>query len=83
MIQSSGREPAGAAELEAARVLLDRLGVSPADLLGLAAVRTPAPSFAEYIPVVSQAVPEGSRRAYSSYWCRGFLKTDPQRIFES
>ncbi|GAA3273444.1 tyrosine-type recombinase/integrase [Dactylosporangium vinaceum] len=69
MTQSPFRAPAGVADLEAARVLLDRLGVSPADLLGLVA-RDPAPTFAEYIPVVAKAVPEGSRRAYSSYWNR-------------
>ena len=54
----------GAAELDAARLLLARLGVSPADLLSLADTRTPAPTFAEYIPVVSAAVGDGSRRVY-------------------
>ncbi|MGI5243400.1 hypothetical protein [Dactylosporangium sp. CA-139066] len=53
--------PAGQAELEAARLLLARLGVSPADLLQLGPARPPAPTFAEYVPVVSAAVSDGSR----------------------
>ncbi|GAA3273463.1 tyrosine-type recombinase/integrase [Dactylosporangium vinaceum] len=67
MSQSPPRAAAGAADIEAARILLDRLGMSPEDLLGLAAPQCPAPTFAEYIPVVAKAVPAGSRRAYSSY----------------
>ncbi|WP_433617047.1 tyrosine-type recombinase/integrase [Dactylosporangium sp. CA-139114] len=70
----------GVAELEAARLLLDRLGVSPADLLGLAAAREPAPTFGEYIPVVAKAVPDGSRRAYSSYWNRILERWHDRRL---
>ncbi|MET7398093.1 site-specific integrase [Dactylosporangium sp. NPDC005572] len=62
--------PAGQAELEAARLLLARLGVSPGDLLQMAPSRPPAPTFAEYVPVVAAAVSDGSRRAYGSYWKR-------------
>ena len=58
----------GQAELDAALLLLSRMGITPADLLGGAASRPPAPTFAEYIPVVSRAVPEASRRAYGTYW---------------
>ncbi|MFG2042980.1 hypothetical protein [Dactylosporangium sp. NPDC048998] len=58
------------ADLEAARLLLDRLGVSPADLLGAGRDHRPAPTFAEYVPVVAAAVSDGSRRAYCSYWNR-------------
>jgi len=43
---------ANSAELEAARVLLAKLGVSPADLLTSARNRVEVPTFAEYIPVV-------------------------------
>jgi integrase len=59
---------AGPAELDAARLLLARMGISPADLLAHAPTRPPAPTFAEYVPVVAGAVSDSSRRAYSSYW---------------
>ncbi|MFC8845372.1 MULTISPECIES: hypothetical protein [unclassified Micromonospora] len=61
---------AGRAELDAARLLLARMGISPADLVEAASVRPPAPTFAEYVPVVSAAVTAGTRRAYGSYWNR-------------
>ncbi|WP_432825452.1 tyrosine-type recombinase/integrase [Dactylosporangium sp. CA-092794] len=62
--------PAGQAELEAARLLLARLGVTPADLLQLTPARAAAPTFAEYVPIVAAAVSDGTRRAYTSYWNR-------------
>jgi integrase/recombinase XerC len=62
--------PPGAAELDAARLLLARMGIAPADLLQAAPSRPPAPTFAEYIPIVSAAVGAGTRRVYSSYWNR-------------
>jgi integrase len=57
-------------ELEAARVLLARLGVCPEDLVRQPVVCREVPTFAEYIPVVSGAVSAGTRRVYSSYWNR-------------
>jgi len=59
---------ASAADLDAARLLLARLGVSPADLLTTPQEREPAPTFAEYIPTVSGAVPNATRRVYGTYW---------------
>lgn len=59
-----------AADLDAARLLLARLGVSPADLLTAVEEHAPAPTFADYIPVVRAAVTEGTRRVYGSYWNR-------------
>jgi integrase/recombinase XerC len=59
-----------AAEVDAARLLLARLGVSPADLIATPQDRVPAPTFAEYISVVHAAVAEGTRRVYGSYWNR-------------
>jgi hypothetical protein len=56
------------AELEAARLVLDRMGVTTEDLLN--ATRPPATTFAEYIPVVAAAVSDGIRRAYGPYWNR-------------
>lgn len=60
----------GKAELEAARLLLSRMGVSPEDLLAEAPQANPPPTFAEYIPKVAIAVRAGTRRAYGPYWNR-------------
>src|SRR3984893_7729465 len=51
--------------------VLDRMGLTPADLLSAPAARPAAPTFAEYVPVVSALVTDGCRRAYGSYWNRG------------
>ncbi len=58
------------AVVEAALVLLERMGLSPADLTAVSRERPAAPTFAEYVPVVSAAVTPGTRRAYGSYWNR-------------
>lgn len=63
-------QSASLADLDAARLLLARLGVSPADLMAAPQDRTPAPTFAEYIPVVSAAVTDATRRVYDTYWER-------------
>jgi len=55
------------AVVEAALVLLERMGLSPADLAAVPQSRKTAPTFAEYVPVVSAAVSAGTRRAYGSY----------------
>lgn len=60
----------GQAEVDAARLLLARLGLSPSDLLQDVPSRSPAPTFAEYVPVVCAAVSAGTRRVYGSYWNR-------------
>jgi integrase len=46
------------------------MGISPADLLSEASHRPTAPTFAEYIPVVSATVSPGCRRVYGTYWNR-------------
>ena len=51
-------------------MLLERMGLSPADLAAVPQPCLPVPTFAEYVPVVSAAVSAGTRRAYSSYWNR-------------
>jgi len=58
------------AVVEAALVLLERMGLSAADLTAARQERPAVPTFAEYIPVVSAAVTAGTRRAYGSYWNR-------------
>lgn len=73
---------AGRPELEAARLLLERMGISPADLLGVQPTRPPAPTFAEYVPVVAAAVSAGTRRAYGSYWKRVVQAWGGRRIDE-
>jgi integrase/recombinase XerC len=55
---------------EAALVLVERMGLSLADLAAVPRARKPVPTFAEYVPVVSAAVSDGTRRAYGSYWNR-------------
>src|SRR5271167_4223293 len=60
----------GQAVVDAAMLLLERMGLTPADLLAAPAARPAAPTFAEYIPVVSALVSDGCRRAYGSYWNR-------------
>lgn len=66
----TGRPPNGSADLDAARLILERMGLSPEDLLATPAPKPALPTFAEYIPTVSAAVSEGTRRVYSSYWNR-------------
>src|SRR5690242_4964584 len=71
------------AEIEAARVLLEKLGVSPADLLDAPADSfAGVPTFAEYIPRVSAAVSAGTRRVYGSYWNRVVRVWGPRPITE-
>ncbi|KOX27126.1 integrase [Saccharothrix sp. NRRL B-16348] len=48
-----------------AHLLLERLGISLEDLTN---ATPPAPTFAEFIPIVSNAVPVGTRRVYKPYW---------------
>jgi integrase/recombinase XerC len=55
-------------------------GHLPADLLG--AGRSAAPTFAEYIPIVREAVGEGSRKAYNTYWNRVLEHWSQRRIDE-
>ncbi len=54
-------------DLHAARLLPTRLGLSPEDLLTTPAARPTMPTFREYIPIVSAAVTDDTRRVYGSY----------------
>ena len=51
------------AAAEAALLVLERMGLSPADLQAIPQARPQLPTFAEYVPVVSAAVSDGCRRA--------------------
>jgi integrase/recombinase XerC len=68
-------------DLDAARMLLARMGISPADLIDTPVGGRPeAPSFAEYIPRVSRAVSDGARRVYGSYWNKAIQAWGPRPI---
>ena len=73
---AAGPAPAAGASqqaaVDAALLLLDRMGLSPADLLAAPGAQPTMPTFAEYLPVVSDTVTPGTRRAYGSYWNRSF-----------
>ena len=64
--------PAGSqqAAIDAALVVLKSMGLSPADLTAAPRARAAVPTFAEYVPVVSAAVTDGTRKAYGTYWNR-------------
>jgi hypothetical protein len=49
----------GQAVVEAALVLLERMGLTPADLAAVPQDRPEVPTFAEYVPVVSARVNRG------------------------
>src|ERR1700722_988676 len=70
------------AVIEAALVLLERMGLSPADLTAAPQPRKSVPTFAEYVPVVSAAVTPGTRRAYGSYWNRIIEHRGSRRLDE-
>ena len=72
----------GQAVVDAAMLVLERMGLTPADLLAAPAARPTAPTFAEYIPVVSALVSDGCRRAYGSYWNRVIEQWGGRRLDE-
>jgi integrase/recombinase XerC len=72
----------GRPEVEAALLVLERMGLSLADLLAVPATRQAVPTFAEYVPVVSAAVTAGTRRAYGSYWNRVIEQWGDRRLDE-
>ncbi len=70
------------AVVEAALVVLERMGLTPADLAAVPRHRQPVPTFAEYVPIVSAAVSAGTRRAYGSYWNRVVEQWGARRLDE-
>ncbi|MFZ0190659.1 MAG: site-specific integrase [Streptosporangiaceae bacterium] len=72
----------GQAVVDAAMLVLERMGLTPADLLAAPQVRPTAPTFAGYIPVVSALVSDGCRKAYGSYWNRVVEQWGSRRIDE-
>ncbi|WP_405161555.1 site-specific integrase [Nocardia sp. NBC_01499] len=56
------------AEIDAARTLLARMGITPADLLD---IRPTAPTFAQYIPVIrARVAAPGTLKTYDTHWKR-------------
>ncbi|WP_327096020.1 hypothetical protein OIE68_39710 [Nocardia vinacea] len=72
-----------AGEIEAARLLLSRLGLRPQDLLlGSTEEHRRVPTFAEYIDRLQNAVPPGTSRTYGPYWKRIAAAWGPRPITE-
>jgi integrase/recombinase XerC len=69
--------------LEAARVVLNQMGISAVDLMHAAGgTGRSVPTFAEYVPVVRAAVADGSRRMYGTYWNKALAKWADRRLDE-
>jgi integrase/recombinase XerC len=80
---NSSRNPAPRPqEIEAARLLLEKMGINPADLMRASSDSPGVPTFADYIPRVSDAVSDGTRRVYGSYWNRVIQAWGPRPITE-
>ncbi len=71
----------GWSDLDAARLLLEKLGVRPADLVAAPAV-VEFPLIADYIPLVEKAVTKGTRRVYGPYWARVVREWGYRRVNE-
>ncbi|MFD3596435.1 tyrosine-type recombinase/integrase [Nocardia sp. NPDC058640] len=70
------------AEIDAAKLLLARLGFRPEDLIGSADRARPIPTFSEYVDDLQAAVPPGTRRAYGPYWHRIVNEWGHRRLTE-
>jgi hypothetical protein len=58
-------------EVDAALLLLSKLGLTPNDLIAGAEANRPAvPTFAEFVPQVAAATTPGTLKAYGTYWNR-------------
>ena len=74
--------PPQQAAVDAALLVLKSMGLSLEDLTAAPGQRAAVPTFAEYVPVVSAQVTDGTRRAYSSYWNRVTDKWGSRRLDE-
>jgi integrase/recombinase XerC len=72
------------AAVDAALLILERMGLSADDLTATATPtnRAPVPTFADYVPIVSAAVTDGTRKAYGSYWNRVVEQWGARRLDE-
>lgn len=69
-------------DLDAARLLLAKLGIAPARLLDSASPPSTMPAIAEYIHTVAAAVPAGARTTYQPYWNRAARYWPDRRLDE-
>jgi site-specific recombinase XerD len=70
------------AAVEAALVVLKSMGLSLDDLTDAPRARAAVPTLADYVPVVSATVTDGTRRAYGSYWNRVVEQWGARRLDE-
>ena len=70
------------AAVDAALLILERMGLSPDDLTAATSQRPSVPTFADYVPIVSAAVTDGTRKAYGSYWNRVVEQWGARRLDE-
>ena len=70
------------AAVDAALLVLKSMGLSPEDLTAASGQRPTVPTFAEYVPVVSATVTDGTRKAYGSYWKRVTEQWGTRRLDE-
>ena len=71
----------GWSDLDAARLLLGKLGVRPADLM-TAPASAEFPLIADYLPLVEKAVTKGTRRVYGPYWAKVVREWGHRRVNE-
>ena len=69
------------AAVDAALVVLKSMGLTLEDLAA-PGQRPDVPTFADYVPVVSAAVTDGTRKAYGSYWNRVVDQWGSRRLDE-
>lgn len=74
--------PAARPELDAARLLLSRMGIDPQDLITTPGEPPPMPTFEVYIPVVAESLSENTARAYGSYWKHVLARWGQRRLDE-
>ncbi len=66
----------------AARLMLQQMGVDPADLVGEPRRRKPVPTIDEYIPVVAATLGESTRQTYMTYWNRTSAQWGTRTLLE-
>ncbi len=78
----NGQAAATRADVEAALMLLERLGVHPEQLLSGRTPRVDMPTFDAYIDRVRGVVTDGTRRVYTTYWQRVRAAWGPRKLDE-
>lgn len=70
------------AQLNAARLLLTQLGITPDELAAAPVPAKPMPTFAVYVPIVAGLVSPGTARVYGTYWDKIVEKWGDRRLDE-